>query len=140
MGNPASLSGQPVHSMLIALPVGLWALSLFCDLLYLGGLEAELWSNLALFAMVGGFLAALVALALSGFFDLRSLADRRVKGLGITYLNVALIVVALYAVNIWLRLGDPASLSAGIALSAIGLCALSASSWLGDQRIRVCKE
>lgn len=40
--------------MLIALPVGWWAFSLFCDLLYLGGLEARLWSNLALFAMVGG--------------------------------------------------------------------------------------
>ena len=62
------------------------------------------------------------------------------EGLGVTYLNVALIVVALYAVNIWLRFSDPASLAVGIALSAIGLGALSASTWLGDKRSRVYKE
>jgi hypothetical protein len=60
-----------------------------------------------------------------------------VKGLGVTYLNLALILVALYAVNIWLRFSDPASLAVGIGLSAIGLGALSVSSWLGDERIRV---
>ena len=140
MQTPAGISRNPAHTVLIALPVGLWAFSLFCDLLYLGGLEAELWSNLALFAMVAGFVGVLLAVALSGFLDLTSLTDRRVKGLGVTYLNLALILVALYAVNIWLRFSDPASLAVGIGLSAIGLGALSASSWLGDERIRVYKE
>ena len=129
MQTPAGISKHPVHPVLVVVPVGLWAFSLFCDLLYLGGLEAELWSNLALFAMVAGFVGVLLAVALSGFLDLTSLTDRRVKGLGVTYLNLALILVALYAVNIWLRFSDPASLAVGIGLSAIGLGALSASSF-----------
>jgi hypothetical protein len=49
-------------------------------------------------------------------------------------------VFTLYAVNIWLRFSDPASLAVGIGLSAIGLGALSASSWRGDERIRVYKK
>jgi uncharacterized membrane protein len=97
MQNPASLSGHPVHPSLITLPVGLWAFSLFCDLLYVGGLEAELWSNLALFAMVGGFVGALIALVLSGFVDLEVAGRPAGEGAwASTYLNVALIVVALY--------------------------------------------
>jgi hypothetical protein len=54
-----------------------------------------------------------MAVALSGFLDLTPLADP--------------------------RLGDPASMSVGIVLSAIGLGALSASTWLGDEPIRVHK-
>jgi len=51
----------PVHPLLAAIPAGLWIVSLFCDLLYLGGAEAALWSPLALYTMAGGFAAALAA-------------------------------------------------------------------------------
>jgi uncharacterized membrane protein len=108
--------------MLIVLPVGLWVFSLFCDLLYLGGAEAEIWSRLALYAMVGGFISALTALALPGF--------------GLMRMNITLIVVALYAVNLWLRFGDPASLALAIVLSATGVGVLAISSWLGVEVLR----
>src|SRR5688500_585201 len=121
MQTPASISRHPVHPLLIVLPVGLWVLSLFCDLLYLGGAEAEIWSRLALYTMVGGLAAAFTAVALPGF---------------VAHMNVTLVVVALYAVNIWLRLGDP-SLAIAIALSAIGVGMLAASSWLELQLLRV---
>jgi uncharacterized membrane protein len=136
MQAPASISRLPVHPMLIVLPLGLWVFSMFCDLLYLGGAEAGIWSKLAFYAMVGGFVAALTSVALSGFVDLRSLADRRVKWIGVTHLNLTLIVVALYAVNIWLRFSDPASLAIAIVLSAIGLGMLAVSSWLGGEMVR----
>jgi uncharacterized membrane protein len=42
MQTPASISRHPVHPMLVVVPVGLWVFSLFCDLLYLGGAEAEI--------------------------------------------------------------------------------------------------
>jgi hypothetical protein len=45
-------------------------------------------------------------------------------------MNLTLVVVALYAVNIWLRLGDP-HLAMAIALSVIGVGMLAVSSWLG---------
>jgi uncharacterized membrane protein len=111
---PASVSRAPVHPLLIALPVGLWAFSLLCDLLYLSGAAAELWSRLALYTMVGGFVGALTLLTLPGF---------------VAHMNVTLVVVALYAVNIWLRLGDP-HLTMAIALSITGVGMLAVSSWV----------
>lgn len=121
---PASLSKHPVHPLLVVVPVCLWVVSLFCDLLYLAGAEAEIWPRLALYTMVGGFVGAFTAVALPGF---------------VVHLNVTLLVVALYAVNIWLRLGDP-QLAIAIALSVIGLGLLAVSSWLGAVTIRMRKE
>jgi hypothetical protein len=111
---PASISKPQVHPVLVVLPIGLWVFSLLCDLLYLGGAEAEIWSRLALYTMVGGFIGAFTALALPGF---------------VARMNVTLVVVGLYAVNIWLRLGDP-NLAIAVSLSAIGLGMLAFSSWL----------
>lgn len=121
MQTPASIYRHPVHPMLVALPAGLWVFSLFCDLLYLGGAEAEIWSRLALYTMVGGFIGAFTALALPGF---------------VARMNVTLVVVGLYAVNIWLRLGDP-NLAFAIALSVIGVGMLAVSSWLETQLARL---
>ena len=114
MQTPASISKPSVHPLLIALPVGLWVVSLLCDLLYLGGAAPELWPRLALYTMVGGFAGALTALTLPGF---------------VAHMNVALVVVALYALNIWLRLGDP-HLTIAIALSVTGVGVLALSSWV----------
>jgi len=111
---PVSISKAAVRPLLIALPVGLWVASLVCDLLYLGGAAAELWSRLALYTMIGGFLGAVTLLTLPGF---------------VAHMNVALVVVALYAVNIWLRLGDP-HLTMAIALSLTGVGMLAVSSWV----------
>ena len=115
----------PVHPLLAAVAVGLWIVSLFCDLLYLGGAEADLWSPLALYTMVGGFAAVLAAVV------------PRLKEFGLAHVPVNLIVVSLYAVNLWLRLGDAPNTGAAIALSVIGVSILAVSSWLGGARVRV---
>lgn len=121
MQTPASISKHAVHPIVIGLPVGLWVFSLFCDLLYLGGAEAEIWSRLALYSMVGGFVGAFTAVVLPGF---------------VAHMSVTLVVVALYAVNICLRLGEP-NLAVAIALSMIGVGMLAASSWLEVRLLRV---
>ncbi|HWM44617.1 MAG TPA: DUF2231 domain-containing protein [Burkholderiales bacterium] len=121
MQTPASSFKHPAHPLLVLVPVGLWVFSLFCDLLYLGGAEAEIWSRLALYSMVGGFVGAFTAVVLPGF---------------VAQMNVALIVVALYAVNIWLRLGDP-MLAIAIALSVTGVALLAVSSWLEGALVRI---
>ena len=115
----------PAHPLLAAIAVGLWIVSLFCDLLYLGGAEAALWSPLALYTMVGGFAAVLAAVV------------PRFKEFGLAHVPVNLIVVSLYAVNLWLRLGDAPNTGAAIALSVIGVGILAVSRWLGGERGRV---
>ena len=106
---------------LIAIAAGFWILSLFCDLLYLGGAEAELWLPLALYTMVGGFAAALAALA------------PRVVRTGLVHLPVSLVVATLYALNIWLRMDAP-PVGAAIWLSVIGVGLLAMSNWLGAEK------
>ena len=122
MQTPASIFRPPVHPLLIVLSVGLWVFSLFCDLLYLGGAEAEIWSRLALYTMVGGFIGAFTAIVLPGF---------------VAHMNLTLVVVALYAVNIWLRFAEPAETHAGIVLSLVGIIMLGISNWLAAEPVRV---
>jgi uncharacterized membrane protein len=114
-----------VDPLLTAVPVVLWIASLFCDLLYLGGAEADIWSLLALYTMIGGLLAALAA------------AVPRLRELSLAHVPVNLIVVSLYAVNVWLRLGDAPATGLAISLSAIGVSILAVSSWLGTASVRV---
>lgn len=136
MRTPASIGKHPIHPMLISFPIGLWIFSLVCDLVYLGGGQAGIWATVALYSMVGGFVGALAA-AVPGFVDLVSLTERAVKKIALTHMTINLIVVALYAVNIWLRFNDPANTAVGIVLSVIGVGMLAASGWLGGEMVHV---
>ena len=128
MQTPAGIRQPRVHPVLIALPVGLWIVSLSCDLLYLGGAEADLWAPLALYSMAGGFAAAL-AVAVSRF--------REINEIGLALVPVHLIVVGLYAANLGLRLGEAPNTGLAIALSVMGVSILAVLSWLGGARVRV---
>lgn len=136
MRTPASIGKHPIHPMLISFPIGLWIFSLVSDLVYLGAGHADIWATVALYSMVGGFVGALAA-AVPGFVDLVSLAERTVKKIALTHMTINLIVVALYAVNLWLRFNDPANTAVGIVLSVIGVGMLAASGWLGGEMVHV---
>src|SRR5688500_19015508 len=113
--------------MLSALALSLWLASLFCDLLFLGGAEAAIWAPLALYTLVGGFAAALAA----------AVPQLR-KFVAIAHVPVDLIVLALYAVILSLRLGETPSTALAIALSMVGVSFLAVSSWLGGRaKVRV---
>jgi hypothetical protein len=113
--------------MLSALRAALWIASLFCDLLYLAGAEAAIWSPLALYTLAGGFVAALAA------------AELQITKLGgIARVPIDLIVLGLYALNLWLRLGDSPNTTLAIELSLGGVSILAVSSWLGARaKVRV---
>ena len=128
MQTPAGLREPRVHSALRALPAGLWICSLSCDLLYLGGAEADLWSPLALYAMVGGFVAALA-------FAVPRL--REINEIGLGLMPVYLIVVSLYLASLGLRLGEAPIIGLAIVLSVMGVSILAVLSWLGGTRVRV---
>ena len=69
MRTPASIYKHPIHPMLVVFPIGLWIFSLACDLIRLAGASAEIWTNVAFIAMVGGLIGALCA-AVPGAIDL----------------------------------------------------------------------
>ena len=119
MGNRAAVLKRPADPLLVMLPAGLWVVSLACDFLYLSAAEAEIWSSVALYTMVGGLVAAFTALVLPGF---------------VVQLATMLIVVGVYAVNVWLRLGDPETAALPITLSVLGIGILAASWAYQDAR------
>lgn len=123
-----SILRNPVHPLPAAIAVGLWIVSLFCDLLYLGGAEADLWSPLALYTMVGGFVAALAAAAPR---------FKEIKETGLAQVPVHVIVVSLYAASLGLRLGEAPNTGLAIVLSAMGVSILAVLSWLAGARVPV---
>lgn len=49
--------------------------------------------------------------------------------------SVGMAVVALYAVNLWLRLGDPQVMAVALSVSGAGM--LAVSRWLDGARVRL---
>jgi uncharacterized membrane protein len=133
MRTPASIAGHPIHPMLIPIPIGLWIFSLVCDLIHAGGSSNPAWTTVALYTMGGGIVGALLA-AVPGLIDLLSLppGPRRTA---LAHMGINLTVVALYAVNLWLRLQAPESPGGLIWLSVLAIGLLIVSGWLGGKMV-----
>ena len=136
MRTPASIARHPIHPMLIPFPIGLWVFSFASDLIYLFGSQNPVWKTVALYTMIGGLIGALAA-AIPGLVDLLSLPTGP-RGTAIVHMTINLIVVALFAVNAWLRLrgGDTmASSNMPLWLSVLGIALLLVSGWLGGKLV-----
>lgn len=136
MRTPANIAGHPIHPMLVTLPIGLWVFSFVCDLCFMFGSGAVVWKTVALYTMAGGIVGALAA-AIPGLIDLLSLPAEP-KKTALAHMAINLTVVALYVVNLWLRLQAPnAGAGAGlpVLLSLIGILLLLVSGWLGGKLV-----
>jgi len=136
MRTPASITGHPIHAMLIVFPVGLLIFSLICDVVSTGSSNAATWATVALYTMVGGFIGALVA-AVPGLIDLLSLTVPAIKQTAIIHMSINLTVVVLYAVNLWLRIHGSTNTGAPLVLSIIAVGMLAVSGWLGGKMVHV---
>ncbi|WP_447979942.1 DUF2231 domain-containing protein [Candidatus Nitrospira bockiana] len=136
MASPASFLKHPIHPMLIPFPIALWIFSLVCDVVYAMGWGTEVWNDLAFYTMIGGLLGALAA-AVPGYLDYRSLTDRDVARIGRWHLLTNLTIVALFAVNLLMRMASPPGAGLPIVLSVIGVALLGVSGWLGGELVYV---
>lgn len=134
MATPASIRKHPIHPMIVPLPIGLWIFSLICDVVYRTASDNPLWDEMAFYSLVVGVGGALLA-AVPGFIDFLSLVDPRAKRVAVTHLILNLVVVALYAVNAWLRTESPAGSSTPFLLSIVAILLLSVSGWLGGELV-----
>jgi uncharacterized membrane protein len=119
--------------MLVPIPIGLWLFSLVCDLIYTYGGGGEQWQTVAFYTMVGGTIGALVA-AIPGLIDMLSLPPTPRKT-AIIHMSINLIVVGLYVINIFVRLGNPQNLQLPVWLSVIAVALLGVSGWLGGKMV-----
>ena len=135
MRTPANIAGHPIHPMLVPLPIGLWLFSFVCDLCFVFGSGAPVWSTVALYTMAGGIVGALAA-AVFGFIDLVSLPPEPRKT-ALTHMTINLVVVVLYVVNFWLRTKTPDNPGGYGWLSLIAIALLVVSGWLGGKMVYV---
>ncbi len=133
MRTPANIARHPMHPMLVPIPIGLWIFSLVCDVVYFSGWGGEAWRTVAFYNMVGGVIGALVA-AIPGLIDLLSLPPEP-RRTALVHMSINLTIVALYVVNIWLRIANPDQLRVPFALSLIAVALLTVSGWLGGKMV-----
>jgi uncharacterized membrane protein len=136
MASPASIAKHPIHPMLVTLPIGLWIFSLVSDVIYVMRWGGTVWNDVAYYTMAGGIAGALLA-AVPGFVDLLSMKSGKVKTIGIWHMSINLLVVTLFAVNLWLRYQAAPGTASPIWLSVIGVVLLGVSGWLGGEMVYV---
>jgi uncharacterized membrane protein len=139
MRSKFAVAGHPIHPMLVAIPVGLFAWALISDIVYMATDKDHMWYDIAFWTGIAAWISALVA-ALPGLGDYLAVALRTDAAMMATahmVLNVT--VVALYFIAMLLMLDDGAlaggRLSAVIALHAIGVGLLLLSGWLGGEMV-----
>ncbi len=136
MAGRASIARHPVHPMLVTFPIALWVAALVCDLIHLRSPHDVFWKAAAFYAMAGGLIGALAA-AGPGLADYLTIADAKVRRIGTMHLVLNLLVVALYAANLWIRHGAPPDATNPVWLSAGSLVLLVISGWLGGEMVYV---
>ena len=129
MRTPASIAGHPIHPMLVPLPIGMWVLSLACDIIAAFAADPTSWKTVALYAMIGGIIGALLA-AVFGLIDLLSL-PARIRSTALAHMGINLTIVVLFVIDAWLRLSgsDP------VWLSVVAILLLLVSGWLGGEMV-----
>ena len=135
MKSRASIAGHPIHPMLVVFPIGLFVFSFLCDLIYFGTGNV-VWSEVAYYTMAGGIVGGVVA-AIPGAMDLFALPYSKTRSIGIAHMTINLIVVALFAINLWIRSAGMPDATGPVWLSGVGVVLLAVSGWLGGEMVYV---
>lgn len=135
MESRASIAEHPIHPMLVAFPIGLFAFSFISDLIFLGTGDV-LWSDVAYYNMAGGIVGGLVA-AIPGALDLFAMPHSKMRAIGVVHMVINLFVVALFAINFWVRGGVAPEAIGPVWLSGLGIALLAVSGWLGGEMVYV---
>lgn len=139
MASPASISGHPVHPMIIPFPIGLWVFSLIADLIYLWRGNPVWRDYIAFYCLLGGIIGAAVA-AVPGLIDWGSLKDPKVVKIANWHARLNVIALLIFAASFYLRTTGGSGLVSGsysipIALSVVGVILISISGYLGGEMV-----
>jgi uncharacterized membrane protein len=129
---------HPIHPMLVHFPIGLFLLSLILDLVSLVCPEVPTLMRGSFYAMLLGVITALVA-AMPGFVDYTDIRrDHPGKDAATAHMMLNLMVVAIYAANLWMRapmLTEPKISLVPLMLSIVGVGVLCVSGYLGGRLV-----
>jgi uncharacterized membrane protein len=135
MESRAKAFGHSIHAMLIAFPVGLFVTGVIFDVVHLASSRGQ-WTLISYWMIIAGIVGGLIA-AVFGLIDYtripagtRAQSVGRVHGLG----NV--IVVALFAVSVWLRRETPEQPpTAAFVFAFVGVALAAITAWLGGELV-----
>src|SRR5689334_16780290 len=126
METPATVKHHPYHPILVAVPIGLWVFSLFCDIVAYFHWGSAVWASVAYYTLAGGIVAALLA-AVPGFIVLLSITEPKLRKIGVIHMVINLVVVGLYVINLFLRRNGPSETALTLILSVVGVALLGVS-------------
>jgi uncharacterized membrane protein len=139
MRSKFAIAGHPLHPMLVAIPIGLFAWTLVADIVFAASGRTHEWYSIAFWSGIAAIVMALLA-ALPGFGDFFTMAVKSdARGIASAHMGINLTVVVLYFIAM-LLMRDDAAVSGGrqvlvLVLHAIGSGLLLLSGWLGGEMV-----
>lgn len=134
----ANIGGHPIHTMLIAFPIGLWVFSFIADLIYIWRGNPA-WESVAFYTLAGGCIGAVLA-AVFGLIDLLGVKDNQVFRTGLMHAGCNVVALLIFAASFYLRTTGGSHMIGGgskipVVLSFIGVIVLSVGGWLGGELV-----
>lgn len=120
----------PLHGMLAAFPLALFATALVSDIAYASSANPQ-WANFSAWLIVGGLAVAVFAAILGGLDALIARSDMRRRSAVHGVLTIAFMVTALINAFIHSRDGWTAIVPTGLILSIVTVVLVLVASWLG---------
>jgi uncharacterized membrane protein len=127
-----AIKGHPIHPMVVPFPLASLVGVLISDIVYVATTDA-FWATASFWLLGFGIVMGLLA-GLLGFIDFVTLPPAR-SGTGWTHLIGNLAAIVTSAVNLLLRLSDPAAaiVPTGLVLSIIVGGILLVTGWAGGE-------
>ena len=139
------VKGHPIHTMLVAFPIGLYAFSFIFDCVYFAGRGLG-WYQASYLNLVFG-LVMTIPTALFGLLDFTHIEDDRARTTGVYHLVVNVVATLIFFISLLVRSvysPGPSVLTAPVAgipwfvafsLSFIALAFLVVGGWFGGDLV-----
>jgi uncharacterized membrane protein len=136
MRSKASISGHPIHPMLIPFPLALWTTSFVVDVLFYF-LRHPTLLVIAKFMIAAGCIGAIAA-AIPGFIDWLAIKNGDAKKVANWHARLNIAALVVFAISLFLRLGSYSELvgrklTIPFLLSLVGVILIAISGWLGGE-------
>jgi uncharacterized membrane protein len=138
MQSRASIGGHPIHPILIPFPIALWATSFIVDILFYFTRHPTLLI-ISKFMIAAGCIGAVLA-AIFGIIDWLGIKNGEVKKVANWHARLNIIALIVFAVSLFLRMGDYSQLvgrklTIPFLLSLLGVILITISGWLGGELV-----
>jgi uncharacterized membrane protein len=130
-----AIAGHPIHPVIVTLPIGFLVGAAATDLVYWFTSD-PFWARASFWLILAGLVMGILA-AITGLLDFIRIGRVRKHTAGWAHMYANVIVLVLTAINLGLRLGNPAEniVFTGLSISVIIATLLGISGWYGGELV-----